>query len=395
MKKRKILIAGGGIGGLAAAGCLLKAGHDVEVFEQAGELSEVGAGIQFSANAVHVLHHLGLGGQLEKIAFRPQAYKFRLHDTGEVIQSFPIAAQHEKSHGAPYLQVHRADVYNLLIDRVRAFKDNAIHIDHKVIGFEEHDGGVEIRCADGSTAEGDMLIGADGIKSTVREQLIGPVAADYTGDVAWRITVPMNLLPGNYMDHAISVWMAPKSHAVVYYLRGGALANFVGIVEADDPPAESWTTRESWNQLKADFAGWHDRIQVLIDNAARDECYRWALHIRKPIERWSSATVTLLGDAAHPTLPYLAQGAAMALEDAAIIARALDQAGDVAAALQLYERNRAGRAARIVTESSANRGVFHARSVAELREVFRNRNMGRERNGWLYSYNPLQVSLTK
>ncbi len=393
MTKANIMIAGGGIGGLAAAGCLLQAGYDVDIFEQAAELTEIGAGIQFSANAVHVLRHLGLGEAIEKIAFRPEAYIFRLHDSGEEIQRFPIGRQHEESHGAPYYQVHRADIYELLADRVRALKSDAIHLNHEAIGFTETPTGIDLNFADGTHASGDVLIGADGVKSAIRQQLIGDVGAEYTGDIAWRITVPTHLLPDGFGDPAITVWMGPKAHAVTYFLRGGDLVNFVGIIETDAPPEESWTTKHSWTELKADFTGWHQDIQALIDLADREECYRWALHIRRPIESWSTRRATLLGDAAHPTLPYLAQGAAMALEDAAIITRALDQSENISDALALYQRNRTTRTARIVTESSANRGVFHSRSVDELKAIFAKRNMGKERNNWLYSYHPLQVAL--
>ncbi|HSR56507.1 MAG TPA: FAD-dependent monooxygenase, partial [Alphaproteobacteria bacterium] len=223
--------------------------------------------------------------------------------------------------------------------------------------------------------------------------LMGDIAAQYTGDAAWRITVPAERLPPDYMDQVMSVWMGPGGHVVIYYVGGGRILNFVGLVEVEEVSEESWTVKFPWRDMKADFAGWHPDIQALIDAADRDQCYRWALHTRPVIKKWCTRRVALLGDAVHATLPYLAQGAAMAIEDAAILARALKGCDDVAEALRLYERNRVERTARIVRESADNGRLFHSRSVADIRREFSQRDMGSERNNWLYSYNPLTVEL--
>jgi salicylate hydroxylase len=191
----------------------------------------------------------------------------------------------------------------------------------------------------------------------------------------------------------MSVFMGPGGHVVCYYLRNGTLMNWVGIVETDEVSEESWTVKLPWTQLKAHFAGWHPAIQSIIDAADRDQCYRWSLFNRPPISNWSTDRVTLLGDAAHPTLPYLAQGAVMAIEDGAVLTRALDMADSIPRALQLYQRNRVDRTARIVLQSSANRELFHLRSEAEIRARFSTRDEGEDRNRWLYSYNPLTVEL--
>jgi salicylate hydroxylase len=195
------------------------------------------------------------------------------------------------------------------------------------------------------------------------------------------------------MDPVMSVWMGPGRHAVCYYLRGGSLLNFVGLVETDEVSEESWTARYPWETLKADFEGWHRDIQEIIDRADRNACYRWSLFYRPPIAKWSTRRVTMLGDAVHATLPYLAQGAAMAIEDGAVLTRALASTNEVADALQLYERNRIERTSRIVNGSGANRTLFHMSDQAELRRAFANRDEGRARNEWLYSYNPLTVEL--
>jgi salicylate hydroxylase len=393
MTRHKIIIAGAGIGGLTAAASLLQAGHDITIFEQAPELSEVGAGLQLSANATHVLRHLGLGPALAEVGVRPGAYVFRLHDTGEEIQRFGLSDEHEKLHGAPYYQVHRADIHSLLAAKVHELKRDAIRLNCRVTGFDESGDGVAMRLADGTTVEGDLLIGADGLKSVIAQQIVGNVPATYTGDAAWRITVPIERLPHNFMEQVMMVWMGPGRHVVAYYLRAGAMLNFVGLVETDEVSEESWTAKFPWEKFKADFVGWHADVQTIIDAADRERCYRWSLHCRPAIRNWSTRRATLLGDAVHPTLPYLAQGACMAIEDGAVLTRALDQADSIAGALALYERNRVDRAIRIVDQSTAKRTLFHLRTVEEIRAAFAKRDEGADRNAWLYSYNPLTVQL--
>ena len=393
MAKKKILIAGAGIGGLAAASCLMKAGHAVEIYEQAPQLAEIGAGIQISANAMHVMRHLGLSDAIAKVGVRPAAYIFRLHDTGEEIQRFSLSGEHERLHGEPYTQMHRADLHEILAACARRFNSGVVRLNHRVTGFREDAQGVELVFADGSGARGDLLIGADGLKSVVRAQFLGNAPATYTGDAAWRILVPTERLPRNLLEPAMNVFMGPGGHVVCYFLRAGALLNAVALIETPSVSEESWTLKFPWESLKADLAGWHPIIQTVIDAVDRDQCYRWSLHNRPPIMNWSTARVTLLGDSAHPTLPYLAQGAVMAIEDGAVLTRALDIAPTVPDALQLYQRNRVERAARIVTQSSENRTLFHLRSEAAIRAAFSRRNEGAERNAWLYSYNPLTVPL--
>ena len=388
----KVLVAGGGIGGLTAACCLTKAGYDVEVFEQAPELSEIGAGIQLSANAMHVLNDLGLGPAISELGVRPAAYVFRLHDSGQEIGRFALADEHYRLNGAPYSQLHRADLHDLLATKLRELQ-GTVHLSSRVVGFEESTDGVRVRLMDGSACSGDLLVGADGVKSAVRTQLAGPDNAAYTGDAAWRLTLPTETLPDGFMGQVMSVWMGPGRHVVCYYLRGGNLLNFVGLVETDEVSEESWNSRFPWENLKRDFEGWHPDIQTIIDKADRNQCFRWSLYYRPPIDNWSSQRVTMLGDAVHATLPYLAQGAAMAIEDGAVLTRALQLSESISDALQLYQRNRIERTSKIVKGSDANRTLFHMRNQVELRAAFAKRDEGTARNSWLYSYNPLTVEL--
>jgi salicylate hydroxylase len=327
------------------------------------------------------------------VGVSPGAYVFRLHDTGEVIQRFSLSEEHKRLHGAPYTQLHRADLHDILAAKARSFDPNIVRLNRRIAGFSESDGGVELRFADGKTARGDLLIGADGLKSVVARQIAGDIPAQYTGDAAWRLVVPTRQLPKDVLEQVMSVFMGPGGHVVCYYLRAGELLNFVGLVETDEISEESWTVKLPWETLKAHYRGWHPAIQEIIDAADKDQCYRWSLFFRKPLDNWSSRRATLLGDSAHATLPYLAQGAAMAIEDGAVLARALELADSIPDALQLYQRNRMERTARIVNQSNFNRNLFHLRSQAEIRAAFAERDEGNDRNGWLYSYNPLTVEL--
>jgi salicylate hydroxylase len=310
-----------------------------------------------------------------------------------VIYRFALSGEQERLHGAPYYQIHRADLHDLLAAKARALKPEMVKLNHRVVDFRGDADGVELHFADGSSARGDLLIGADGLKSVVRQQIAGSVPATYTGDAAWRIIIPVERLPANIMEPVMSVWMGPGGHAVGYYIRGGALLNFVALLETPDVSEESWTAKLPWTMLRDALIGWHGDVQTIIEAADRNECYRWSLFSRPPIENWSTRRVTLLGDSAHPTLPYLAQGAAMAIEDGAVLARALAQAGNIADALELYQRNRIARTSRIVRQSRENGALFHLGDQDAIRAHFATRDEGAERNTWLYSYNPLTAPL--
>ena len=305
----------------AAAASLLQRGHAVRVFEQAPRLGEVGAGIQMSANAVKVLDHLGLRPTFEPTAVRPKAFEFRRFDSGELLHRLPLGEQHEQRHGAPYFQIHRSDLHGALQDAVRSLDRDAIVLDAKAVRIDEDADGATVHFDNGASARGELVVGADGIKSVVRTHVIGADRPHFTGQVAWRCTVPIaRIAPALRTDIVSTIWCGPKNHAVTYYLRNGELLNFVGCVERPEEE-ESWTANRPWQELDEDYAGWHPMVRAVIDTVDRDQCFRWALNNRVPSMTWSTGRVTMLGDAVHATLPYMAQGAAMAIEDAAVLAR--------------------------------------------------------------------------
>jgi salicylate hydroxylase len=390
---RDIIIIGAGIGGLTAAAVLLQRGHRVRVYEQAPALGEIGAGIQISANASRVLHGLGLEDALGRTAVTPTAQHFRLYSSGDLVQEIPLGEAHERSHGAKYYHLHRADLHAVLAAKVRELDGDAVVLRAAAERFTETRDSVTVKFANGTTASGEVLIGADGIKSAIRAQILGPTKAEFTGYVSWRAIVPSSRLPADYMERVSTNWMGPNAHVIVYYLRRGELLNFVGLVEDATWLEESWTVKAPWSRLKADFAPWHPKVQLLIDAMDKDKCYRWAMYNRPPVTGWSTDRVTLLGDAAHPTLPFMAQGAAMAIEDGVIIARVLEQESSTSAALDLYQRSRYERTARVQIGSNEMGKLFHLRTEEDLRRGFAGRDLAKERNAWLFSYDPWTAPL--
>ena len=395
---RKILIAGAGIGGLTAALALLKRGFDVEVVEQATQLKEVGAGLQLSANGNRVLYELGLGEALKQLSCEATGKEIRLWTSGETWKLFDLGAVSVEQYGYPYFTVYRPDLLTVLAAGVQALKADAIRLGARCNGFTQDDDGVTLLLEQGgeqAALRGDILIGADGVHSKIRQGLFGPDRPEFTGIMAWRGVIPMERLPSRMRRMVGTNWVGPGGHIVHYPLRSGALMNFVGVRERADWQVESWSVAGSRDECAADFAGWHEDIQLMI--RAIDVPYKWALMHRAPLPRWSVGRVSLLGDACHSTLPFLAQGAVMAIEDGFILARALTAHADVTLALAAYEAARLGRTTRIVEGANANAKRFHNPELANAEGarayVDREWNEARvkERYEWLFTYDVTAV----
>lgn len=359
--KLRVLIAGGGIGGLTAALALLQAGFDVEVYEQARELKEVGAGVQLAANGTRVLYALGIGEELKALSCEAEGKEIRHWRSGETWKLFDLGPASIERYGFPYFTVYRPDLLEVLAGAVRRAKPDAIRLGARCVGFEQDASGVSLR-TENATVRGDVLIGADGVHSCIRQVLFGPDRPLFTGVIAWRGIVPMERLPRHMARRVGSNWVGPGGHIVHYPLRGGKLMNFVGCVERGDWRVESWSARGTSTELAADFHGWHDDVQAFIREI--DTPYKWALMVRPPLEQWTVGQVSLLGDAAHSMLPFLAQGAVMAIEDGYVLARCLKE-HPVKEALQRYEAARRERARRTVEGSAANIQRFHNRLLAD------------------------------
>ncbi len=388
----RALIVGGGIGGLYAALCLAKTGCTVDLFELAPEFAEVGAGIQLSPNCTRVLHSLGLEQDLRAIGFLPQATQFRHWRSGKVISETPLGDELASRYGAPYYHVHRADLLGVLVKAAQHLANITLHTSARVQGFTDDSTSVTLT-VDGVSHAGDLLIGADGIHSLVRSELWGEQAPRFTGNVAWRTLVPAADLPKDLIRPMSTVWWGPGKHFVHYYVRRGELVNCVCVVEKDGWEIESWTQQGDYEELKADFAGWHPDIQQLLEKSNRQQLFKWALFDRAPMTQWGKGRVTLLGDACHPTLPFMAQGAAMAIEDAAVLAGCLQHGDEVSASLQRYEDLRRTRTAGIQNGSRRNAKVFHLSGVPAWLRNRAARAAGGRTMDTLYRYDALQAPL--
>ena len=395
---RNIVIVGGGIGGLTAGLALLRQGFDVDIYEQASELREVGAGVQMGPNGSRVLHALGLEDALQRVQFAPARREIRLWNTGETWNWFELGPVAVQRHGTPHLMLHRRDLHDLLADAVRREKADAIHIGWRCTGVTQTGDAVEVRFDGGRTVPGALAIGADGIHSKIRASLFRLDAPEFTGCIAWRGLVPFERLPASVSRSSGTNWLGPYGHVLHYPVRRGELLNFVGMVERDDWQVESWTIAGTTDELANDFRGWHADVQAIIENI--DVPYKWGLCVRPPMPRWSEGRVTLLGDACHPTLPFLGQGAVMAIEDGYVLAACLKKyASDHATAFARYEAARKERTAAVVRKAAENRNSVFRHKLADNDTIAKSvaqewqQERVRERMEWLYTYDATAVEV--
>jgi salicylate hydroxylase len=392
-----VAIVGGGIGGLTAALALIRHGVEVEVFEQAPELKELGAGVQISSNGTRVLYALGLGEAIERVGVVVAGKEIRLWSTGQTWKLFDLGAVSVERYGFPYMMFHRGDLHGALLAAIRRERRQAIHLDRKCTGVAQGAGGVELRFEDGATARAPIAIGADGVQSRVRAALFGADRPEFTGIVAWRVLVPRARVPAGIKLDVGTNWVGPGGHVVHYPVRGGELLNLVGLLERDDWRIESWTVQGSKDEFANDFRNWHPDIHAMI--RAGDTPYKWALFSRPPMPFWTRGRVTLLGDACHSMLPMLAQGAVMAIEDGYVLARCVANYGATPEALQRYEGVRRERANRAVAGSADNARRFHNPDLAHAAgaEAYVTREWQEERvkqrYEWLFTYDATAVAI--
>jgi salicylate hydroxylase len=391
-----VAVIGGGIGGLTAGLSLLRAGLDVHVYEQSSRISEVGAGIAVSPNATRILNRLGLGHELARTGVRPTAWWQRRWDDGRTLSRTPLGAEIEKQFGSPHYQMHRGD---LLAALARALPANRLHTGHRLLSLVDHGDTVEARFDNGETARADLLIGADGIHSAVRAVLFGPETPHFTGCVAYRGLIPAARLAHLDMEPAIQIWMGPHSHFIHYYVSGLRLVNVVATFEQDTWTKESWTEPGDVADLLAAFDHWHPQVRAILETF--DETFRWAIFERSPMPQWSKGRVTLLGDACHAMLPFLAQGAAQAMEDGVTLATLLSNLDSPAIpeALRVYGSVRRPRVTRVQHMASDNKARLHmpdgpAQRARDAELASGTTDIFFSAWDWLYQYNP-EAALTQ
>ncbi len=355
-----IAIVGAGIGGLAAAALLLKRGFNVTVYEQATRFARVGAGIQQSPNVMKVHRGLGIEKRLREVAFTPTSSLNRDALTGATTNEYPLGKDAEERYGAPFLAMHRGDLHAALADLVPA---EHIHLGRKLQSIDQDGSQVSLTFEDGERVQADVVIGADGVHSLIRDHVAGRENPRFTGRIAYRTTFPTSRLKGVDIGMSRTKWWGPDRHIVIYHTT--ANRDEVYFVTST-PEKADWITKESWSikgdldELQEAFSHFHPDVRAVL--AAAPEVHKWGIFERDPLPLWTTGRITLLGDSCHPMTPYMASGAAMALEDSVVLARCLEgaTAATVEKALHTYEANRKPRTSAVQAGSSANTWMRNA-----------------------------------
>jgi salicylate hydroxylase len=392
---RHLIVAGAGIAGLTAALALTRAGMSVTVLEQSGELAETGAGIQLSPNAARVLIALGLRERLNPLVMVPQAISVMSGGSGREIVRVPLGDEAERTYSAPYWTIHRGDLQSVLVAAAKDARDVTLKLGLRVVDFAEHVSGITVLArgaSEISEERGFALIGADGLWSAVASQLRGQRRPQFAHRTAWRTLVSSDTVPTEFRAPVVYLWLGLDAHLVHYPVKGGRLINIVGIV-SDEWNKEGWSAAGDRDEILRRFArgSWAEKARALI--AMADQWLKWGLYDRRTPFRGGTGAVTLIGDAAHPMLPFLAQGAAMAIEDAAVLAAMLGRCGDDPAdALRGYEGARRYRTARVQQVARKQGRIYGLSGPEAVVRNFGMRLMGgeklRERYDWLYNWRP-------
>ena len=384
MKDARVAIIGAGMAGLTAALSLQKNGFKLVVYETAPELGEVGAGLTISPNSTHGLEYVGLADELLERANIPKAQAIIHYQTGEILVETERGDIPKQKYGANYYQIHRADLHDMLSDAARGNDPDCIVLDHTFESYRETDDGIEATFTNGNTITCDVLIGADGVRSAVRGAMFGPEDPDFTGNVAYRGLVNKGDLPDDVVTPASGVAIAPRKAFTRYLVRNGEMINFVAFVRRDGWNEEGWSIPVTKEELREEFGDWHPRISTLIEAAPEDKVFKWALYGRDPLDQWTKGRVTLLGDAAHPMLPFMGMGAAMGIEDGVVLGRAFGAAETIDEALQRYENARKERANFVMVRSTAAR----ERLQSDHPEHYDDSKHQNEESLGLFEYNP-------
>ena len=392
----KIAIVGGGIGGLTAALALSESTHDITVFERSAGIREIGAGVQISPNAGRLLHSLGLGAPYSEISVHPHRVVLRRWEDDSIIRATDLDESFITQHHVSLANVARNELVEILGDAVAARSNVAMKFSAHVVAVEPGDSASVVQFSDGLSQSFDIVIGADGIHSVVRPCVGGVDKPRFSGSAAYRALVPRSAVEDLPID--VTNRMGPDRHVVSYFIgRNRSHLNLVCISPEDSWETESWTEQGTKEDLYSRFEGWSPDFLSLLGRV-EEPIFRWALYDREPLEKWGMGTTTLLGDACHPMLPFMAQGSCQAIEDAIVLARCLTDANtsDAAIALRRYEDARQGRTAQVQTSSLMNRDLFHMVDGQEQKDrdlIFSISPPGMSILDWVYEYDALTVSV--